>query len=176
MRRNRRHEFDAVEFQTTGAIVTTIRGKRTMLLRVCGPEGRYIVFTLRIGSASQPPPSKSRRIRLLEEARGLTDASLEDFIHFLQDGLPRVDDPQFAALRLFAADMERRLRENDRSLEWDGQTDNYLMSCLEENVEQLLSELRKSQRDPKRIVHEAADIANLAMMLAHRWRESEISE
>jgi hypothetical protein len=68
------------------------------------------------------------------------------------------------SLAMFAAEMENRLRANDHKAGWWDCPDEPLVAKLMEEVAELLAAL--AGKEPiKRIVSEAADVANIALML-----------
>lgn len=67
----------------------------------------------------------------------------------------------------FAKIMEGELRENDHKGGWGDCTIEYLLSRLIEEVGELAASIRCGS--PGFIVAESADVANFAMMIAHRF-------
>ena len=67
-------------------------------------------------------------------------------------------------VRLFAEAMEKRLAQNDSKSGWEGCDVEYLLEALDEEVQELKNALITEK--PKRILKEATDIANYAMMIA----------
>ena len=74
-------------------------------------------------------------------------------------------------LQWFAEQMELRLRANDYKGGWEASPLAYLNGRLREEMNELDREVFPlSEADPKRVTHEAADVANFAMMIADRAR------
>lgn len=77
----------------------------------------------------------------------------------------------------FAEQMEKKLKKNDRKGGWLDEDYEYLMTCLEEEVEELRTLLDKggfyylTKRQRNRIIGEAADVANFAMMIADNIKD-----
>ena len=80
-------------------------------------------------------------------------------------------------IRLFADEMEKKLKANDHKLGWLGEDVEWLFIRLKEEVKELGYILKKSGamecnypncRDIPNIISEAADVANFAMMIADR--------
>jgi len=67
-------------------------------------------------------------------------------------------------LRQFALRMEERLRANDHKSHWANSTEDMLFVRLEEELEELRGAVAVGMKDA--VIHEAADVANFAMMLA----------
>ncbi len=67
----------------------------------------------------------------------------------------------------FAQQMERVLRQNDHKGGWDEMFFNDLIDRLHEEV----SELENCGCKPRRVIKEAADVANFAMMIADQHRD-----
>ena len=69
----------------------------------------------------------------------------------------------------FARQMEVVLQANDHKSGWEGLSKKYLIDKLEEEYEELIEAVQKG--DATTIATEAADLANVAMMLADLgWR------
>jgi NTP pyrophosphatase (non-canonical NTP hydrolase)/uncharacterized coiled-coil protein SlyX len=66
----------------------------------------------------------------------------------------------------FADDMERKLRENDHKGGWDGDEPKALLKRLREEVDELAKALASPNRQNDRVIDEAADVGNFAMMIA----------
>jgi hypothetical protein len=64
-------------------------------------------------------------------------------------------------VRLFAVEMEARLKENDHKGGWEGLTAEHLLERAQDNLTQL-----RSGADQSVLVATCADVANYAMMLA----------
>lgn len=65
----------------------------------------------------------------------------------------------------FAEIMERTLRDNDHKGGWKGCTDEYLISRLREEVDELIAAM--AAKEPRDVIYkEAADVANFALMIA----------
>jgi len=73
-------------------------------------------------------------------------------------------------VREFAADMEGVLRENEHKGGWDGLKFAELLEKLREEVEELASAMHTASSSKYFIIHEAADVANYAMMIADTAR------
>lgn len=67
-------------------------------------------------------------------------------------------------LREFAEEMERRLRANDHKNGWECCSRSYLRGRLLDELGELMDALEAN--DGRAVTHEAADVANFAMMLA----------
>lgn len=84
-------------------------------------------------------------------------------------------------VRWFGEIMDDLLTENDHKPGWKGEPMSYLLDRLEQEVEELKAEL-ETRPEPatdeamgwrdRRIIKEAADIANFCMMIADVQRES----
>lgn len=72
----------------------------------------------------------------------------------------------------FSEDMEHQLSNNDHKGHWSGCTNAYLLRRLETECRELRRELEKSRVKPERVIREAADVANFAMMIADNARQS----
>lgn len=72
--------------------------------------------------------------------------------------------PLCATVQQFAAEMQNKLDENCHKGGWHDCTWHYLRKRLREETAEL--EIAVASRDKKRIVREAADVANFAMMIA----------
>ncbi|GIQ61511.1 hypothetical protein PACILC2_00790 [Paenibacillus cisolokensis] len=73
----------------------------------------------------------------------------------------------------FAEQMEENLRENDHKGGWENESIYWLFSRLKEESTELLRAVdlvRDLHDDPKKIISEAADVANFAMMIADNAR------
>ncbi len=66
----------------------------------------------------------------------------------------------------FAGRMELKLREKDQKPYWRNQTQLYLFEYLEGEVKELEEELRADALDRDKVIEEAVDVGNLAMMIA----------
>jgi NTP pyrophosphatase (non-canonical NTP hydrolase) len=75
-----------------------------------------------------------------------------------------------AEVAWFAEQMELKLRENDHKPHWRGSDIEYLHKRLQEEVDELMYELH-SPLNEERVVKEAADVANFAMMIADVARQ-----
>ncbi len=71
----------------------------------------------------------------------------------------------------FAEEMERRLRKNDHKGGWDDCGWDYLRTRLLDELEELNAAWHRPQteRAVAQITHEAADLANFAMMVADNF-------
>lgn len=80
------------------------------------------------------------------------------------------DDEPRPVVQAFAQRMESKLRANDHRGGWDSESTEWLLARLYEEVAELALELNRYDDPPatraSRIAHEAADVANFAMMLA----------
>lgn len=70
----------------------------------------------------------------------------------------------------FAEQMELKLRENDHKGGWHEDDPESLVDRIREEVEELADEALEFER-PKSAIAEAADVANMAMMVADHFRE-----
>lgn len=68
----------------------------------------------------------------------------------------------------FAQNMEAKLRENDDKPNWREQGLPYLFDYLVGEVKELSNELKASQLDRDKVISEATDVGNLAMMIADK--------
>lgn len=76
----------------------------------------------------------------------------------------------------FACEMERQLRANDHKGGWQQCAPDWLFGRMREEENELLAAMVRVELDPwhatagrttvERVVHEAADVANFAMMIA----------
>lgn len=84
---------------------------------------------------------------------------------------PRTTDMEYMAVELFAADMRRKLRKNAHKKSWQDPevTVWYLFDRLEQEVKEL-KEAIISGIDELAIIDEAADVGNMAMMIADKVR------
>ena len=64
----------------------------------------------------------------------------------------------------FANAMENKLKENDYKGGWKNCSAKYLVNKLDEEVGELMSAI--CDETPHKILHEAADVGNIAMMIA----------
>ena len=64
----------------------------------------------------------------------------------------------------FAAEMDKKLRENDHKGDWLDLPLDYLMNRLYQEVNELFRSIQ--QGDNKNTIKEAADVGNFAMMIA----------
>ena len=71
----------------------------------------------------------------------------------------------------FAQEMERKLRLHDDRPHWKDSDFDYLFGRLKEEFFELLDEVTSEEIDPKKIIDEAADVANFAMMIADNARK-----
>lgn len=69
------------------------------------------------------------------------------------------------AVKWFAEQMELRLRRNDHKGGWSNCTHSYLKRRLRNEVSELEHELTLVENN-EMVIHEAADVANFAMMIA----------
>jgi NTP pyrophosphatase (non-canonical NTP hydrolase) len=70
--------------------------------------------------------------------------------------------------------MEAVLKANDHKGGWDGCDSTYLLKRLKEEVIELEVQINHNTREPidlTRIIHEAVDVANYAMMIADNLRD-----
>lgn len=70
------------------------------------------------------------------------------------------------AVQSFVRWMEETLRENDHKPGWHADRNMELMKRLDQEAVELRSELQAEQQNARKIVKEAADVANFAMMIA----------
>lgn len=66
----------------------------------------------------------------------------------------------------FAVAMEKELRENDHKGGWKTEGISYFIEKLHEEVNELTKALGDIKATKRRVLSEAADVANIAMMLA----------
>lgn len=66
----------------------------------------------------------------------------------------------------FAAEMERKLKDNDHKPGWEGDDNTDLFERILAEACELRDALENSVPLPERVIEEAADIANFAMMIA----------
>ncbi len=66
----------------------------------------------------------------------------------------------------FAQKMEAKLRENDHKPYWRDQTQSYLLGYLEGELRELRKELYRDELDRDKVISEAVDVGNMAMMIA----------
>jgi hypothetical protein len=79
-------------------------------------------------------------------------------------------------VRWFAEKMEARLAANDDRDGWADEDDQYLMDRLGEETRELvvtLAQAAVSTGLAQEVVHEAADVANFAMMIADNHHQAE---
>lgn len=71
-------------------------------------------------------------------------------------------------LQKFAIEMERQLRENDHKDGWDGLSMQQLINRVRQETGELEQAIQKARRDDSwgKVIEEAADVANFAMMIA----------
>lgn len=72
------------------------------------------------------------------------------------------------SVRKFAQEMEKQLRANDHKGGWQDMYAEELVTCLEEELEEVREAVDASGKVDERrqaIIHETADLANYAMML-----------
>jgi NTP pyrophosphatase (non-canonical NTP hydrolase) len=77
-------------------------------------------------------------------------------------------------VRYFAELMEKALRNNDYKGGWQKCTRHFLLRKLREEVQELEKTVGRRKNDlmcPDAIAKEAADVANIAMMLANNFGE-----
>ncbi len=94
----------------------------------------------------------------------------------MRDMKPRLE------IRLFAAAMEKRLQENDHKGGWGDETLRWLLGRLRDELAELehaaglgCRSCRRGKTksiDPVRVLHEATDVANFAMMVAQNAESS----
>jgi NTP pyrophosphatase (non-canonical NTP hydrolase) len=80
----------------------------------------------------------------------------------------------------FAGLMEGKLRQHDDRPGWRGESDHYLLEMLKEELDELACEIQSEGGGTEwdiimrqvRIQQEAADVANMAMMLADNARDT----
>ena len=66
----------------------------------------------------------------------------------------------------FAQQMEAKLRENDHKGGWQNCSWDWLVERIYRETKELWIEVGRVDIEPKRIIREAADVANFAMMIA----------
>ena len=78
------------------------------------------------------------------------------------------------AVRWFAEQMELQLRANDWKGGWQDERTHYLWGRLHAELAELYHALFPPWKcEPEKVIHESADIANFAMMLADNYNRSE---
>lgn len=78
------------------------------------------------------------------------------------------------AVKWFAEAMERQLKHHDREKGedgWDEESNTYLIQKLMEEVGELIALLMQGE-EGEEVLEEAADIGNIAMMLADNNRDA----
>jgi len=75
------------------------------------------------------------------------------------------------SVKWFASQMERKLKNHDDRPGWEDQSIRWLYERLDEETGELLREINRllenwSKTNIQRVVSEAADVANFAMMIA----------
>jgi NTP pyrophosphatase (non-canonical NTP hydrolase) len=84
---------------------------------------------------------------------------------------PRNPDQDAVAVDLFSGDMKRKLRANVHKKHWDEVSFQYLLMRLKEEIKELEEVIDSDYLDTfARVIDEAADVANFAMMIADRAR------
>lgn len=82
------------------------------------------------------------------------------------------ESPTYRYVLAFSLDMERKLdvkrHKGDRN-GWLAETPEWLHDYLKGEVDELRSEIDHVDGDPSRVINEAADVANLAMMVADSY-------
>jgi NTP pyrophosphatase (non-canonical NTP hydrolase) len=71
-----------------------------------------------------------------------------------------------SAVDAFADVMREKLRENDHKGDWKKEPIAWLVGKLREEVGELIHEVTRRDVDPRLVAREAADVSNVAMMLA----------
>ena len=71
-----------------------------------------------------------------------------------------------AEVRWFAGRMERELAAHERLGGWKSEGSMWLFVRLREELAKLFSAIHAAKIDPERVVKEAADLSNYAMMIA----------
>lgn len=85
----------------------------------------------------------------------------------------RKSELEAVTVKRFAVAMRRKLRENRYKDGWQGETLAYLVDKLQEEVDELVELVISDNLHPSDIIEaldEAADVANMAMMVADRFR------
>lgn len=70
----------------------------------------------------------------------------------------------------FAEEMEKVLRNNDHKGGWDKYDDGYLVWMLRNNLAELTELIFQESKDVQKVIKEAVDVANFAMMIADNAR------
>ena len=86
---------------------------------------------------------------------------------------PRETPGLCASLMQFALDMQNRLSANAHKGGWQNEPDAYLLKRLRQELGELTKELNRRDCSPEKVVHEATDVANFAMMIADNWRRKQ---
>lgn len=76
----------------------------------------------------------------------------------------------------FATEMEKVLKANDGKGGWEMCNDDYFIKRMREELLELRIETFKKPVEPELIIHEAVDIANFAMMIAHKYHRRKGTE
>ncbi|WP_134705152.1 hypothetical protein [Ammoniphilus sp. YIM 78166] len=79
-------------------------------------------------------------------------------------------------LEWFAEEMEKKLQENDHKAHWSEADGDYLISRMEQEMDELMKamiDVQFGNGDPIQVIKEAADVANFAMMIADNMREDQ---
>lgn len=71
-----------------------------------------------------------------------------------------------ASVDWFSQEMERELRHNDHKPGWIGDDLTSLLFRVYDEVRELREALSDEEMDPVKVIAEAADVANMAMMIA----------
>ena len=79
-------------------------------------------------------------------------------------------DSNHISVLYFAGLMEKQLLDNAHKGTWDNIDPLWLYAKLVEEVGELSRAIRDSSHIPSMIVHEAVDVANMAMMIADVFR------
>ena len=120
-------------------------------------------------------------LEMLRAALKASEASRDAALDLAREAINQMTKARYehqallAALRVrpevqrFALLMEAQLRANDHKPGWHGIASPVLLHRLREETEELAEAISTANRDC--VVHEAADVANFAMMIADNCQE-----
>jgi len=109
-----------------------------------------------------PSPTRDEAVSRLMKAGWFTSADGKSYI--CPECVRIGGIPPRIQIQIFSKHMEALLRENDHKGGWEGSTYGYFLDHIEVHLIKLRQALER--RDTHDIVHEAADLANYAMMIA----------
>lgn len=82
-------------------------------------------------------------------------------------------------VKKFAETMEKKLRQNDHKGGWNNEEHDFLWSKLVEEISEFRMQCyKRSKKNDKKILNEAADVANIIMMIADicTWKTSPLQK